>query len=300
MFKNIVLATTPREVCQCASDLALALARRDNARLNIFYAAGVPEYGWGAVRHLAPSGELDAIRAEIEEFYAGKTNGVDWTVHVAPGLPQAEVLRLARKQGADLICMGPSTRTNTQDRRRLWGMLGSTVQKVASKARCPVLVASRQVPEDFSGFRRIIASTDFSDQAGYAVDYACRLARHENAELVVLHVLDAGTGVEPPAWFGQDVQQALDKAAGRLEQEYGPRLSGDNYRFAVVEGQPHQEILKAARNEQADLIVMAHHSRCGDPEQAVAGSTTARVALTPSCPVLSVNRAGESCAAPAD
>ncbi|HSO20122.1 MAG TPA: universal stress protein, partial [Desulfosarcina sp.] len=54
-------------------------------------------------------------------------------------------------------------------------------------------------------------------------------------------------------------------------------------------GTPYVEILKFAREKQADLIVMAHHTREIDPEQALLGSTVEQVVLRSSCPVTSVN-----------
>jgi nucleotide-binding universal stress UspA family protein len=50
------------------------------------------------------------------------------------------------------------------------------------------------------------------------------------------------------------------------------------------------EILKFARWKTADLIIMAHHSKETDPEKAFLGSTVVRVAMSATCPVVSVNR----------
>jgi nucleotide-binding universal stress UspA family protein len=47
--------------------------------------------------------------------------------------------------------------------------------------------------------------------------------------------------------------------------------------------------LKFAREKTGDLIVMAHHTKEVDPEEAVLGSTVEQVALRSACPVASVN-----------
>ncbi|MCK5229361.1 MAG: universal stress protein, partial [Desulfobulbaceae bacterium] len=49
-------------------------------------------------------------------------------------------------------------------------------------------------------------------------------------------------------------------------------------------------ILKFAREKNAALIVMSHHAREIDPEEALIGSTVEQVILRSSCPVASVNR----------
>ncbi|MDO8943428.1 MAG: universal stress protein, partial [Desulfobacterales bacterium] len=75
----------------------------------------------------------------------------------------------------------------------------------------------------------------------------------------------------------------------RIEQTYIPKLQGyDKYSMEVWEGIPYVEILKFARDRQADLIVMAHHTREIDPEEAELGSTVEQVVLRAACPVASV------------
>ena len=64
----------------------------------------------------------------------------------------------------------------------------------------------------------------------------------------------------------------------------------DNYQVDILEGTPYVEILKYARAKQADLIVMAHHTKDSDNENADIGSTVEQVVLRSACPVASVNR----------
>jgi nucleotide-binding universal stress UspA family protein len=66
----------------------------------------------------------------------------------------------------------------------------------------------------------------------------------------------------------------------------------DNYQVEIWEGTPYVEILKYARDKQADLIVMAHHTRSVPDDEAEIGSTVEQVVLRSSCPVVSVNRNG--------
>ena len=47
--------------------------------------------------------------------------------------------------------------------------------------------------------------------------------------------------------------------------------------------------IKFAREKEADLIAMAHHTREVDPEKALLGSTVEQVVLRSACPVASVN-----------
>jgi len=86
------------------------------------------------------------------------------------------------------------------------------------------------------------------------------------------------------------IEQRIKEARKRIEQHMVPKLKGyENYSIEVWEGIPYVEILKFARDRQGDLIVMAHHTREVDPEEAELGSTVEQVVLRSSCPVASVN-----------
>ena len=82
----------------------------------------------------------------------------------------------------------------------------------------------------------------------------------------------------------------IETARENIEKKYISKMKGnDNYGIEIWEGIPYVEILKFAREQNGDLIVMAHHTRDIDPEQAVLGSTVEQVVLRASCPVASVN-----------
>ena len=63
-----------------------------------------------------------------------------------------------------------------------------------------------------------------------------------------------------------------------------------NYSVDVWEGLPYVELVKYAREKQADLIVMAHSTREKDPESVRLDSNMEQVLMRANCPVLSVNR----------
>jgi nucleotide-binding universal stress UspA family protein len=76
-----------------------------------------------------------------------------------------------------------------------------------------------------------------------------------------------------------------------MEDEYVSQMGDfDNYEIAIWEGIPYVELLKFSRETSGDLIVMAHHTRNIDPDEALLGSTVEQVVLRSACPVASVNR----------
>ena len=150
MFRRVLLAASLTKAGERAEDMAFALAKQGNAEVYIFHAYGMDSEGWGAIRHMAPSGKVKEIKGEIDKYYQEKIEkfGVkDYTIEVVAGLPHSEILRFARKKKADLIIMGPHEKKTDEEIPKRWGTAGSNLEKVSQRARCPVMVVSEQVPK---------------------------------------------------------------------------------------------------------------------------------------------------------
>ena len=146
MFRKILLATTPIDESKGASNLSFALARPSNSKLFVFHAYGLAEEGWSSIRYLLPSGKVDEVKKELTKHYEDELSQIhDYQVEVVPGVPHDEILRFARKENADLIVMGPHKIDKNQP--RIWGLTGSTLQKVSLRARCPVMIVPSDVPK---------------------------------------------------------------------------------------------------------------------------------------------------------
>ncbi|MGE4504799.1 MAG: universal stress protein [Desulfovibrionaceae bacterium] len=277
MFKDIIVGVTPTGIEDCAVRAALEFARKFESKLYLVHVAGMAQ-GWGSIETLEPSGETARLKERITAGYGPLLEGIpEAQVTVVPGIPHNEILRLARKKNTDLIVMGPHTREYEETRSQMWGMAGSTLERVSQMARCPVMIVRKDVVCKEPLFTNILVATDFSDQAECAVSYGGQMARQYKAGLKVVHVYEGGEtpgGVET-----------------RLRDEYGPRLDGiTQCGFEACQGKPAMEILRLGQQSGADLIIMAHHSRERDPEKAFLGSTVTQVALNAPCPTMSVNR----------
>jgi nucleotide-binding universal stress UspA family protein/CheY-like chemotaxis protein len=150
MFKKVLFAALPTEASERAADMAFALAKQSNAKLYIFHAYGVDSNGWGGIRHVVPSGKVEEIKGKIAHYYQEKIEkfGVqNYTIEVVAGIPHSEILRFARNKTVDLIVMGSHEKETDVDLPTRWGMGGSSLEKVSQRARCPVMVVSKQVPK---------------------------------------------------------------------------------------------------------------------------------------------------------
>ncbi len=211
-------------------------------------------------------------------------------IEAAVGVPSREILRKARKEDIDLIIMGAHTREEDVGATRYRSIAGSTMQKVAKSARCPVVIISRPCTTCWKLFSNIVFGTDFSKASDYAYMFAYQLAREVGARLHLFHACKINTDESGQVLGQTEIEKKIERAKEEMQKRYVSKMNGyDNYSIEVREGIPYVEILKFAREKTGDLIVMAHHTREIDPEKAVLGSTVEQVVLRSACPVASVN-----------
>jgi nucleotide-binding universal stress UspA family protein len=145
---------------------------------------------------------------------------------------------------------------------------------------------------------RVLLPTDFSDYSAAATMYACELAAKFDAELHLLHTLEVHLSGTPGFGMGLALPQYLHEsraAAGKaLDGVLDPQWAvGRKVVRAVVEGSPKVEIVRYARTQEVDLIVLATHGRSG-LAHVIIGSVAESVVRTAPCPVLTVRPEGTS------
>ncbi|MEJ2640610.1 MAG: universal stress protein [Desulfosarcinaceae bacterium] len=300
MFKKLLFATTASPVCDNAAKVAFDLELKWDAELIIFHVLGVPTRGYSPFITDVRTGDTEQIdgdyvewvREEMKHTYADLLkDSENHRIEAVVGAPHREILRKARDENVDMIIMGAHTREEDVGASRYRQIVGSTMQKVAKGARCPVVIISRPCTTCWKLFSNIVVGTDFSKAADSAFGWAYKLAKTVNARLHVFNAVDI-TQTAPNGEQGQGAIEArLEEARDKIETHHLCKIGDyDNYTVEVWEGTPYVEILKFARDVQADLIVMAHHTRETDPELALLGSTVEQVVLRSACPVASVNR----------
>ena len=299
MFKKLLFATTASPTCDNAAKVAFDLELKWDAKLFVFHVLGMPTRGFSQYITDIRTGETDAIDPDYIEWVKEEmknTYGVlledseNSELEAVIGMPHREILRKARKENADMIIMGAHTREEDVGATRYRSIAGSTMQKVAKAARCPVVIISRPCTTCWKLFSNIVVGVDFSKAADYAFLWAYKLAKEVGAKLHVFHALDVNYGSAGQAKSQGEIEGLLQAAKEKIETRHLKKIKKfDNYTMEIWEGIPYVEILKYARQVDGDLIVMAHHTREIDPELALLGSTVEQVVLRASCPVASVN-----------
>ncbi|WP_319583586.1 universal stress protein [uncultured Pseudodesulfovibrio sp.] len=294
MFKKILLAATPQVDTQTAPRAAFDLARSRNAEVVLFHSLPLERDAWCCLDDPADRARLIAsTEAKIADFYKEDLKDIPHSIRVTTGNAHEEILKIIHAEGIDLIVMGHHTQPPHRA-DRMWGVVDTTIRKVCANVFCPVMVVTNPMPAG-ADIKSIVMATDFSTPSDSALCYAVQLASSFDAHLDIFHVLDVGQITPNPAYYMQSMQVFIDKAINRMQDRYAQALRDVSHEFHCWEGLPYVEILKQARWQEADLVIMAQYSSSEDHAKASVGSTTIQVALSPGCPAVLVNYRARTC-----
>jgi len=141
-------------------------------------------------------------------------------------------------------------------------------------------------------FKEIIVPTDFSEHSLRALDYAVEIAERFSSDLRIVYVIEPLIQAADVAWASVDFERlnqahrdSADRQLRALLDERIPKSVPAEYK--ILTGKPFIEIVRLAKADNADLIVMATHGR-GAISQILMGSTTEKVVRRAPCPVLTV------------
>jgi nucleotide-binding universal stress UspA family protein len=136
-FTNVLVAVDGSQGGEKALDCALSICQALGARLTALAVEGkLPAYA-------ATLGEVDDVKREKDEFFhnvlaataeQAAARGVEASTDLVPGHAAEVITHYARAHGHDLIVLG--------HRGHFLGdyLLGSTADRVAHHAHCPVMV----------------------------------------------------------------------------------------------------------------------------------------------------------------
>jgi nucleotide-binding universal stress UspA family protein len=296
-FTEILCPVDGSNASAHALDHALALARSYKAHLTVMEASwarlppiAYPGTGMTETPPLLLPRQLDELREELRQF-ARRWSMADVNVDlvVREGAVVPVILEEAQSIRADVIVLGTHGRSGF-DRF----LLGSVTEKIIRKAECAVMTVppADRTSEPARAARTIVCGVDFSPASLKAVDHALSLAQELPATLLLTHVIDWHVDRPLPP------EVALETAAyrGRVEAYNQVKLQAlvpDDARTwcqaeeVVAAGRPHEEIVRLARERDADLIVLGVHGRSA-MNLALFGSTTNQVVRHATCPVLTV------------
>jgi nucleotide-binding universal stress UspA family protein len=216
---------------------------------------------------------LDRVAAQAERA------GVSYTTLLKWGNVPETILQTAAEEECALITLGSRIVTGL---KRL--VVGRTLNAVAAKAQCPVLVI-KQSPDPRAGlalWRRILVATGGSPWSDVAVDHALELARTHGLAVCLLYV-DSGRIRSSLPGTTSSAKDTLALAEARAA------AAGVTYEAHLAHGNIADAIREAATSRTCDAIVLGSRGLTGF-KRLMLGSISNAVTAKSLLPVLIVKR----------
>jgi len=278
-FKNILFATDFSSTTELGLPYAVEIARRSGGTIHAVHVVQPDVYP------LLPPSEWPKIAEEERVFREEKRNQLEQELEGVPHdflFPAGDVWKnlahIVQEKNIDLLILGTHGRTGMAK-----VLVGSIAEKAFRQATCPVLTVGPAVASKtnhaLAAMNRILYATDFSRESLTAVPYAVCLAKKHGADLILMHSVqnEESVQVDSVCYTLRDVVPA---GAG-LESKV---------KCVVERGAPEEAILRAAKEHEADLIILGVRNIQGHPTAIarLSRSIAYKVVTGAACPVLTV------------
>jgi nucleotide-binding universal stress UspA family protein len=188
------------------------------------------------------------------------------------------IVDLADAENCGVIVMGRRGRSRFER-----ALMGSVTARVIGHTQRDVLV----VPGDATlGWKRILVGTDGSRFSKVATDKAIDFAQAYGGELRVISIVDVPSELyaEAPQAVEDMIRKAREYTAAVRKQAEGAGVPVETF---IGEAETWEAIVKLAKEQAVDMIVMGSHGRTG-LRRLLMGSVTEKVIGNAPCPVLVV------------
>ena len=123
---------------------------------------------------------------------------------------------------------------------------------------------------EYPKYKKVLFCTDFSENSDYAFKFAYGIAKRDGGLLYILHVIPAN----PQQAFvenavGKEILEEVQKEIqedlyNNYKERYSKKIeNGMRYETVTKTGREDTEILKFAKDEKVDIIVMGTHGKTG-------------------------------------
>lgn len=244
---------------------------------------------------------------------------IEHEIAISKGDPADEICRIALKERIDMVITATHGKSGI---KRL--LIGSVTEKLMKTLHCPLLVLHTQEHNFISqdGYemklRKILVGCDFSPDSKLAFDYGLSLAQEFKAELYLTHAIKPTEYIELKAsnyigiiprdyvsWHTPDYfelqrrlieekREKINKLRSSLERQLYFMVPEESRSWCspytpVLTGEPYKELIKYAKEQEIDIIVLGIRGHTLW-EKLLVGSTTDRIIRRAPCPVLAVRQ----------
>ncbi|MBZ4036071.1 universal stress protein [Flavobacterium sp. 17A] len=141
--------------------------------------------------------------------------------------------------------------------------------------------------------KRILVPTDFSEHAEDALKVAAQIAKKNNSEIIILHMLELPHQTSDAIMGGISIPESMlfMKKANEMLDEVASRSYLDDISITeiVKMDKPIHGIIQISKDYDIDLIVMGSHGSSG-VEELLIGSNTEKVVRNSDIPVLVIKK----------
>jgi nucleotide-binding universal stress UspA family protein len=109
-------------------------------------------------------------------------------------------------------------------------------------------------------YSHLLVPTSFSEKCQHTIEHAKRVAEHHQAELSLVHFVEALAPATFPDSNLLDLDKTRLKAAKNKLNELSEALGIPKENRYITEGHPSEGIVKLAKKIKVDLIVLSNHS----------------------------------------
>ena len=285
MYTSIVVPLDGSDFGMCALPVALALAKRSDAKVHLVHVREpivFPE-GGPKVYDSRDQGIRVALTAMATRLAREASVEVAAAFLEGPAVPTIQ--RYLAEHGQDLLVMMTHGRGGLS---RWW--LGSIADGLIRHASVPLLLLRQECAwlADASEplFRRVLVPLDGSSVADQVLDHVMSLGTPDVTVYVLLTVVVPATETTVFAGAPDDVQQR-ETALSYLDAVADELRKGEALVEVLVISHAHaaQAILDTAHEQQVDLIALSTHGR-GGMSRVMQGSVADKVVRGATVPVL--------------
>ncbi len=152
------------------------------------------------------------------------------------------------------------------------------------------MAAPAFVPRTIRQLKNVLFATDFSEGSLHALPYVGAIARAFGSTVYLCHII-APTPLAAGAAAPQLYEAVGKEAAEELATlHHSPLLGGLERKLLLAEGEIEDELLKAIRENDIDLVVAGTHGRTGW-RKLLLGSVVEAICRVTTCPILTVGPA---------
>jgi nucleotide-binding universal stress UspA family protein len=252
-IKKILFPVDFSEKCIGAARYVEAFAGRFEAELMLLHVVTDGE-------HTLANELFPMKKAQLESFLADELKYYSTQRICVLGDPAEEIVETANSWQPDLVMM-PTFGVGRF--RRL--LLGSTTAKILHDLDCAVWTdvhSENAPPLEAISCRKIVCGIGLDERSRCILKWAAYLAGEYQAELAIVHALPAIEAAAPARFLDEEFSASLaDDARKRLRDLQ--TTCGVKASTMVEAGDPGKVVANAAREFDADLVVIGRHAQSG-------------------------------------